>query len=53
MKELLTASGCVVKPIGLGTFSLEGHVMEEMVLKAFQIGYCLIDTAKPIPVSPR
>lgn len=25
MKELLTASGCVVKPIGLGTFSLEGH----------------------------
>lgn len=45
MKELLTASGCVVKPIGLGTFSLEGHAMEEMVLKAFQIGYCLIDTA--------
>lgn len=45
MKNLTTASGHSIPPIGLGTFPLQGEKMANMALEAFKTGFRLIDTA--------
>ena len=45
MKELTTANGTIIPPVGLGTYPFQGRQMADIVKEAFKIGYRLIDTS--------
>ncbi len=45
MMDLKTLSGKVVPPIGVGTFPLRGCVVSDVIYKAIEVGYRLIDTS--------
>ncbi len=45
MRELRTASGELVRKVGLGTFPFQGEEMASIIKQAVEIGYRLFDTA--------
>jgi diketogulonate reductase-like aldo/keto reductase len=43
--SLKTKDNCTIKPIGIGTFPLQGNEMSEITVKAIEAGYRLIDSS--------